>query len=116
MARLRTLGVAGLLLLAIGLGTVGSAQHGSFTAEFDVFSLNLAFTLEQQIGEVSGWNIYAGTGFAVSLSGIQQFDPFTSACRELDLFLAYTELCFEGRVNVLNVEQSQLSSFLTTAW
>lgn len=102
-----------LLLLAIGVGRAG----GSFTAEFNPLSLNLEILVEHEVHVIDGWREYVGTGFAVEPWNVTRFDPYTLWCRELDVFIAFSEACIELRVPVVDGgDDSWLRTFLTIVW
>lgn len=113
MTRLQKLGAAVLLLLATAVASAG----GSFTVEFEPLTLNLEFLYERQVAEVEGWRVYAGTGFAAEPWTVTRFDPYTLWCRDLDVLVAYSELCAEVRAPiVLDGGEAWLRIFWTTVW
>lgn len=104
-----------LSVLAIVSG-FANAQHGSFTAQLDILNLDLTVLVEQQIAEVGGWLVYAGTGFGVAPWRVTRFDPYTLACREVGVLSTYSELCVEARVDFASDDGFALQTFWTTTW
>lgn len=103
-------------LLVIALALAGTAiASGSFSAKLDVFALELEANIEQEITTVGPWTFYAGSGFAITRTGIEKLQPYTMACTSLDAGLAYAEFCTELRAPIIG-PGSILRSFLTIAW
>lgn len=105
-------GRAAVWLIALALaGTV--AASGSFSAKLDLTGLEV--NLEQEVTRVEGWTIYAGTGFAATWTGVEKLQPYTLACRDWDVGLAFAELCGEVRAPLIGTAE-WVRIFLTVAW
>lgn len=111
MGRLRAALLTALVLAGIG----GAYAEGSFSARLDVLALDLEVNLEQEVTRSGAWVFYAGSGFAVNTSGVTKLQPYTMACRNWDLTLAYTEVCTELRAPIIG-PGSILRVFVSTVW
>jgi hypothetical protein len=103
-------------LFAIALSLAGTAlASGSFSARLDVDQLRLELNLEQEVTQVSGWTVYAGSGFSVSRAGVEKLQPYTLACWGTDLGFAYGEVCGELRAPLIG-DGNVLTVYTTVAW
>lgn len=109
MLRVRMLVLAVLLLGGVALGS------GSFSAKLDVDQLRLELNVEQEVAQVSGWTVFAGSGFAVSTAGVEELQPYTMACRGWDGVAAYLEVCGELRAPIVG-DGSILRLFTVLVW
>ena len=111
------MGRAAALALLVGVLSLGAtaAASGSFSVRFDPLSLRVEANVEQEVSRAGGWTVYAGSGFQVSPGGIEKLQPYTLACRELDILLAYTEACVELRAPLVG-QTDILRFFFSLVW
>lgn len=103
------------MILMLLLTPATALASGSFSAVIDPLALHLDTNLEVAVGEVEGWSVFAGSGFAVSPAGVEKLQPYTLACQVHDLAIAASELCVELRAPLIG-EGSISRLFLSIAW
>jgi hypothetical protein len=104
------------LLLVLALATLATANaSGSFSVKFDPLALAVDVNLEQQVAEIDGWIVYAGSGFAARPWSLDKLQPYSLICREWDVLLAYAEVCAELRAPIIG-DGSIVRLFLSASW
>lgn len=103
--------IAVMLFAALGIGVAS----GSFSLKFTPLPTLLEVTVEQAIGSVGGWTVYAGSGFAASPFEVVELQPYTIACRDTDLKVAWAEACVEARAPLIG-DGSVLTFFFNLGW
>jgi hypothetical protein len=106
------------LLCAFALSALATAPafaEGSFSVKFDPIALTVDANLEQQVAEIDGWIVYAGSGFAARPWSLDKLQPYTLVCREWDVLLAYAEVCAEVRATLVG-DGSIIRLFVSGSW
>jgi len=101
-----------VLVIALALAGI-AAGSGSFSARLDLSGIEV--NVEQEVTRVGPWTVYAGTGFAASLKGVEKLQPYTMACTDWDVGIAFAELCGELRAPILGSGE-WVRLFVTVAW
>lgn len=101
--------------VALCLAATGVAfSNGSFSVVYAP-PVTVELNIEQEITRAGEWIIYGGSGFRASSAGIEKLQPYTMACREVDMFLAFAELCLEGRAVVVG-DGDWARAYLSVVW
>jgi hypothetical protein len=103
-----------VLVTVLAAGAIVPAfASGSFSAKLDTTGLEV--NVEQTVWADGPWVVYAGSGFAASWGAVEKIQPYTLACHELDVGLAFAETCFEVRLPLVG-EGEWMRAFFTVAW